>query len=683
MRRLIEGLQQIGIVGRLWFISAVTVACLVVSAAISLQALERRGFDERRAKVRATVEIAVALVAHFEDLSSKGRMSRDEAQQAALAALRGLRYEQREYFWVNDLGPRMVMHPTKPELDGKDLSDYADPHGKKLFVEFVRTVRREPGAAGFVEYLWPKPGLSVPVAKISYVKLFEPWGWIVGSGLYVDDLQAGLAQEKLRASLVVAAVALLICGAVTAIAFTIRRSLTRVQAENARLTGAVLAGRITERADARAVGPEFRPILHGMNATMDAFSRPMKLSTDYVALVAEGVTPPRITEEYRGEFETLKRNWNRLIDAIDMREGDLDALLSAAQAGKLSLRADPARYAGKNAQLISRINALLDAIVEPISEARRVLERIARSDLTARMTGDYPGEFGEMKEAINTTASALHDALAQVAVMVEQVGHAASQIAASSESVASGASEQASSLEETGASLESVSSMTKQAADNAQQASVLATGAKGAATEGFAATKQMTGAMAKIKASAEGTSQIIKDINEIAFQTNLLALNAAVEAARAGEAGRGFAVVAEEVRSLALRCKEAANKTEVLIRESVKQAGEGEVTAKHVNEQLAAIETAVTTVSDIVAEISATAKEQAAGIDQVGKAVAQVGQVTQQNAANSEESSSAAAELSEQAEQLAAMVGTFQLDRRTIGGRRASAASTRWAGSRA
>ena len=94
------------------------------------------------------------------------------------------------------------------------------------------------------------------------------------------------------------------------------------------------------------------------------------------------------------------------------------------------------------------------------------------------------------------------------------------------------------------------------------------------------------------------------------------------------------------------------------------------MTARHVNEQLAAIETAVTTVSDIVAEISATAKEQAVGIDQVGKAVAQVGQVTQQNAANSEESSSAAAELSEQAEQLAAMVGTFQLDRTAIGGTR-------------
>jgi methyl-accepting chemotaxis protein len=172
----------------------------------------------------------------------------------------------------------------------------------------------------------------------------------------------------------------------------------------------------------------------------------------------------------------------------------------------------------------------------------------------------------------------------------------------------------------------------------------------------------MTGAMTKIRASAEGTSQIIKDINEIAFQTNLLALNAAVEAARAGEAGRGFAVVAEEVRALALRSKEAATKTEDLIRQSVKEAGEGEVTSKHVSERLAEIVGAIGKVSDIVAEITATSKEQSSGIEQVNRAVTQMDKVTQQNAANSEESSSAAQELSGQAEELAAMVATFKLD---------------------
>jgi methyl-accepting chemotaxis protein len=169
--------------------------------------------------------------------------------------------------------------------------------------------------------------------------------------------------------------------------------------------------------------------------------------------------------------------------------------------------------------------------------------------------------------------------------------------------------------------------------------------------------------MGKIKASAEGTSQIIKDINDIAFQTNLLALNAAVEAARAGEAGRGFAVVAEEVRSLALRAKEAATKTEELIRQSVKEAGEGEVTSKQVAGKLAEIVSGISKVSDIVSEIAAAAKEQSAGIDQVNQAISEMDKVTQQNAASAEESSSAASELNGQSEELAAMVASFKLTR--------------------
>jgi methyl-accepting chemotaxis protein len=208
-----------------------------------------------------------------------------------------------------------------------------------------------------------------------------------------------------------------------------------------------------------------------------------------------------------------------------------------------------------------------------------------------------------------------------------------------------------------------MSAMTKRSADNAQQASALSQTARTAATEGSAAMEQMGQAMTKIRASAEGTSQIIKDINEIAFQTNLLALNAAVEAARAGEAGRGFAVVAEEVRSLALRSKEAAMKTEELIKESVRQAEQGEITSKGVSSKLDAIVGGITKVTDIVAEISASAREQSGGIDQVTQAVASMNKVTQQNAANSEESSSAASELSSQSEELATMIGGFQLAR--------------------
>ena len=268
---------------------------------------------------------------------------------------------------------------------------------------------------------------------------------------------------------------------------------------------------------------------------------------------------------------------------------DADKLVKAAIAGQLTTRADASKHGGDFRKIVQGVNDTLDAVLGPIGEATRVLEKLAQRDLRARVTGSYQGDHAKIKEALNGSAQALHDAMAQVSEAVVEVSSASSQIAESSQAVAAGASEQAASLEETSSSLESMASMTKQAAENAQQANSLAQEAKGAAVEGGAAMAQMTGAMTKIKASAEGTSEIIKDINEIAFQTNLLALNAAVEAARAGEAGRGFAVVAEEVRSLAMRSKEAANKTEALIRDSVKQAGEGEVTAQHVSAKLTEI----------------------------------------------------------------------------------------------
>jgi methyl-accepting chemotaxis protein len=424
---------------------------------------------------------------------------------------------------------------------------------------------------------------------------------------------------------------------------------------------AVGAGRLDGRVDAGQLAPEFEGIARAFNQTMDSFAVPIQASAECVESIARGEVPPPITAEYHGEFNRIKASLNALIELVQRRARDIDMLISAAAEGRLATRADASKYQGSNVRVIEGMNKMLDAVMKPIGEATQVLDRLAQRDLRARVKGSYQGDYAKIADALNATAGALDDAMSEVAQTVDQVSSASSQIASSSQAVASGASEQASSLEETGSSLESMSSMTKSAADNAQQASVLAVTARGSATEGSAAMEQMTGAMARIKASAEGTSQIIKDINEIAFQTNLLALNAAVEAARAGEAGRGFAVVAEEVRSLALRSKEAANKTEELIRQSVKEAGEGEVTAKHVSGKLTDIVASVSKVTDIVAEIAATSKEQSAGIEQVNKAMSQMNTVTQQNAASSEESSSAAAELSGQSEKLAAMVGAFQL----------------------
>ncbi len=436
-------------------------------------------------------------------------------------------------------------------------------------------------------------------------------------------------------------------------------------ADAAMLAKAAVDGKLATRADASKHNGDYRKVVQGVNDTLDAVIGPLNVTAKYVDQISKGEIPPKITDNYSGDFNVIKSNLNQCIEAVNLMVSDAVMLVKASVEGKLSTRADASKHQGDYRKIVQGVNDMLDAVLEPINEAAQILEKLSQRDLRARVKGNYQGDHAKIKESLNATGEALHDAMLRVAVAVDQVSSASGQIASSSQSVADGASQQASALEETSSSLESMSAMTKRSADNAQQANGLAQTAKGAATEGASAMEQMGTAMTKIRASAEGTSQIIKDINEIAFQTNLLALNAAVEAARAGEAGRGFAVVAEEVRSLALRSKEAAMKTEVLIKESVRQAEEGEVTAKGVSSKLGEIVTGVTKVTDIVAEISASAKEQSGGIDQVNRAVTEMNKVTQQNAANSEESSSAAAELSSQSEELAAMIGAFQLARQT------------------
>jgi methyl-accepting chemotaxis protein len=172
---------------------------------------------------------------------------------------------------------------------------------------------------------------------------------------------------------------------------------------------------------------------------------------------------------------------------------------------------------------------------------------------------------------------------------------------------------------------------------------------------------RMSTSIQKIKESSDQTAKIVKTIDEIAMQTNLLALNAAVEAARAGEAGRGFAVVAEEVRNLAQRSAQAAKNTADMIGESVRNADDGVKIATEVSTSFDRIAGSSKKVNDLIAEIAAASKEQAAGIKQVNDAVSQMDKVTQQNAANAEESASASEELSSQAAELQAMVAQFNI----------------------
>jgi methyl-accepting chemotaxis protein len=165
------------------------------------------------------VESAWGVLDYYGTQSKNGRMTTTQAQEAAKQVLNTLRYDGKDYFWINDLGPRMIMHPTNPSLNDQDLSNYQDPNGVRLFVKMAEVCTR--ASEGFVSYMWPKPGFTNPVPKLSFVKLYRPWGWIVGSGIYLDD-----ARREYRTILFVQVGAgLLVCAVSMFCAWKMARSI--------------------------------------------------------------------------------------------------------------------------------------------------------------------------------------------------------------------------------------------------------------------------------------------------------------------------------------------------------------------------------------------------------------------------------------------------------------------------
>src|SRR6185295_14025122 len=162
--------------------------------------------QQKQIELRHLGEVALGIVKEEHAAAQKGDVPAADAQKRAMARIGALRYGNNDYYWINDMHPKMVMHPIKPEMNGNDLSAYKDSNGKLLFVDFVETVKKS--GSGFVPYEWPKPGFDKPQPKLSYVVGFAPWNWVVGTGVYIDGLKVQ-AWASTQRSLIVAGVILL------------------------------------------------------------------------------------------------------------------------------------------------------------------------------------------------------------------------------------------------------------------------------------------------------------------------------------------------------------------------------------------------------------------------------------------------------------------------------------------
>jgi methyl-accepting chemotaxis protein len=372
------------------------------------------------------------------------------------------------------------------------------------------------------------------------------------------------------------------------------------------------------------------------------------------------------------DMDKLPGEKAKITDAIDgvkssLRSinGDIAKLVEAAVKGDFTARGDADKYQHDFKKMVDGLNRLMQVSDTGLNEVVRVLGALAKGDLTEKITNDYQGTWGRMKEDANQTVDRLTEIVSQIKESTESINVASKEIAAGNTDLSSRTEEQASSLEETASSMEELTSTVKQNAENARQANQLAIGASDVAVKGGAVVSQVVTTMSSINESSKKIVDIISVIDGIAFQTNILALNAAVEAARAGEQGRGFAVVATEVRNLAQRSAAAAKEIKELIGDSVEKVGAGTKLVDEAGKTMEEIVNSVKRVTDIMAEITAASQEQSTGIEQVNQAITQMDEVTQQNAALVEQAAAAAESLEEQAEVLAQAVGVFKLDART------------------
>ena len=356
--------------GKLMLLSLIGTLGMVVVLGFGLKSGYADIHAAKEVKTRHLVESAHSLIAHYHAMETRGELDRTAAQKAAREALSALRYDDKEYFWVNDMTPAMIMHPLKPELDGKSLADFRDPDGKRLFVEFVDVVRRQ--QAGFVRYQWPRPGSDTPQPKLSYVKGFEPWGWIVGSGIYVDDALAEFLALAAREGALVLTISLLTFVLAHRVARSVLDPLQRMERTMNEVAGGHdLTRRVSEQAPREIAG-----MARSFNSMMDGFQALVGgITTSSQAVEAAARHLSSASSSVAGASEEQSHSAMSTSAAVEQMSG------SIARVSEHAHRTDDTassaeRLAMEGADVVSRAMDEMRRIADSVQTSARFIETL-------------------------------------------------------------------------------------------------------------------------------------------------------------------------------------------------------------------------------------------------------------------------------------------------------------------
>ena len=540
-------------------------------------------------------------------------------QAEALKTISDMRYANGDYFWINDSHPKMIHHPNT-KLNGTDLSNYADPYGTKLFVEMSR-VTNEKKEGGLVKYYWDKPDKkNDPKEKFSYVQRFAPWDWIIGTGAYVDDIEAEVAlmQENTNAKIatIIASIALFsfisVIIAILIYNYFVNKAIIRPLDEldiaiKDIASGNEQADRINKKSD-----DEIGKIVDSFNLYIS------KLKKGYIedGKVIENVD--EVIDKIAQGFYVYKIEKTSSNPQIQRLRDSINHMIERTNENLVSLNNTLIEYGNSN---FKDVDSKLDT-----TKVNGVMSSLATS---TQLIGHTVSEFLSMIVATGT-----------------KLNNDTAVLSKSAKELSTSANEQAASLEQTAAAVEQITGIIKQSVQKTSQMSVLALELQKSSKEGETLASRTNQAMDEINKEVSSINEAIEVIDQIAFQTNILSLNAAVEAATAGEAGKGFAVVAQEVRNLASRSAEAAKEIKNIVEIATLKANEGKGIANSMKDGYTDLNKKINETIILIEDVSKGSKEEEVGILQINDTINVLDSVTQVNANSSRIISNLATEAS-------------------------------------
>jgi methyl-accepting chemotaxis protein len=481
--------------------------------------------QQKQIELRHLGDLALGIVKEEHAAAQKGGVSDADAQKRAMARVAALRYGNNDYYWINDMHPKMVMHPIRAEMNGNDLSTYKDPNGKLLFVDFVETVKKN--GSGFVPYEWPKPGFDKPQPKLSYVVGFAPWNWVIGTGVYIDDLKAQAWVSTQRSLIIAGAILLLMLAVSIFVARSITAPLQRMTVTMNELAG----GKLDVEVPGIGRGDEIGEMAKAVEVFKSNAVARQSLEVEQRAAETRAVAGRKSDmNKMANDFEAAV---GQIVDAVSSASSQLEV-----SAGTLTATAERAQQlattvsaaSGEASTNVQSVASATEEMASSVTEISRQVQESARmaNDAVdqARTTNDRVSELskaatriGDVVELINTIAGQTNLLALNATIEAARAGDAGRGFAVVAAEVKALAEQTAKATGEIGQQISGIQAATQESVNaihaisgTIEKLSEISSTIAAAVEEQGAATQEIS---RNVQQAAQGTEQVSANITDV------------------------------------------------------------------------------------------------------------------------------------------------------------------------